>query len=142
MGQEQIFYRTPTKRCLYWVNCVTKANDPPQKYIHVISGTNNITIPNNNEIRNFAFWKLVKYNIQKQLSAGILRKTRSENMQQIYRRAPMSKCDFNKVAATLLKSHFGMWALPQICCMFQEHFFLRTPWRAASETLNIINRCN
>ena len=33
---------------------------------------------------------------------GVPRKTCSENMQQIYRRTPMSKCDFNKVA-TLLK---------------------------------------
>ena len=29
----------------------------------------------------------------------------SENMQQIYRRTPSPKCYFNKVAATLLKSH-------------------------------------
>ena len=30
-------------------------------------------------------------------------------MQQIYKRTPMPKCDFNKVAlSTLLKSHFGM----------------------------------
>ena len=39
----------------------------------------------------------------------------SENMLQIYRRTPMSKCDLNKVAlhcfATLLKSHFGMGVL-------------------------------
>ena len=31
-----------------------------------------------------------------------------ENMQQIYRIAPMPKCDFK---ATLLKSHFGMGVL-------------------------------
>ena len=36
----------------------------------------------------------------------------------------MLKCDFNKVA--LLKSHFGMGVLLQICCMFSEHLFLRT----------------
>ena len=35
---------------------------------------------------------------QKQPSRGVLRKRCSENMQKIYRRAPMSKCDFNKVA--------------------------------------------
>ena len=38
------------------------------------------------------------WNIQKQPSRGVLRKSCSENMQQIYRRTPMSKCDFNKVA--------------------------------------------
>ena len=35
---------------------------------------------------------------QKQPSRVVLRKTCSENMQQIYRRTPMLKCDFNKVA--------------------------------------------
>ena len=29
--------------------------------------------------------------------------------------------------ATLLKSHFGMGVLLQICCMISEHLFLRTP---------------
>ena len=33
---------------------------------------------------------------QKQLSRGVPRKRCSENMQQIYRRTPMPKCDFNK----------------------------------------------
>ena len=32
-------------------------------------------------------------------------------MQQIYRRALTPERDFNKVAATLLKSHFGMEVL-------------------------------
>ena len=39
--------------------------------------------------------------IQKQPSIGVLIKRCSENMLQIYRRAPMSKCDFNKVAKQL-----------------------------------------
>ena len=34
---------------------------------------------------------------QKQPSKGILRKRCSENIQKIYRRTPMPKCDFNKV---------------------------------------------
>ena len=38
----------------------------------------------------------------------------------------MPKCDFNKVAATLLKSRFGVSALLYICCIFSEHLFLRT----------------
>ena len=46
-----------------------------------------------------------KYVIQKQPSRGVSRKTCSENMQQIYRRTSMPKCDFK---TTLLKSHFGM----------------------------------
>ena len=38
---------------------------------------------------------------QEQPSRGVLRKWCSENMQQIYRRTPMPKCDFNKVALQL-----------------------------------------
>ena len=49
---------------------------------------------------------------QKQPSRGVLRKRCSESMQQIYRRAPLLECDFNKVAeGTLLKLHFGMGVL-------------------------------
>ena len=59
----------------------------------------------------------------------------SDNMQQIYRRTPMPKCNYNKVEvqfqlsckATLLKSHFGMGFLLYICCIFSKHLFLRTP---------------
>ena len=39
-----------------------------------------------------------KYLFQKQSSRGVLRKRCSEYMQQIYKRAPVPKCDFNKVA--------------------------------------------
>ena len=42
--------------------------------------------------------------VQKQSSRGVLRKSYSENMQQIYRRTPMAKCAFNKVGQTLLKN--------------------------------------
>ena len=42
---------------------------------------------------------------------GVLRKRCSENIQQMYRRTPMPKCDFNnfiEITTTLLKSHFGI----------------------------------
>ena len=42
------------------------------------------------------FWK-----IEKQFFRGVLKKTYSENMHQIYRRTPMPKCDFNKVTFQL-----------------------------------------
>ena len=53
-------------------------------------------------------------------------------LQQIYRRTPIRKCDFNKVALQisiklLLKSHFSKGVPLQICCTFSEHLFLRTP---------------
>ena len=41
--------------------------------------------------------------IQKQSSKGVLRKRCSENMRQIYRRTPMLKCDFNKVASNFIE---------------------------------------
>ena len=42
---------------------------------------------------------------QKQPSRGVLRKKYSENMQQIYRRTPIRKCDFNKVALHFALQH-------------------------------------
>ena len=44
-----------------------------------------------------------KFKSQSQSSRGVLRKRCFENMQQIYRRTPMPKCDFNKVAAIALR---------------------------------------
>ena len=41
--------------------------------------------------------------VQKQPSRAVLRKRCSENMQQIYSRTPMSKCDFNKVTFTFIE---------------------------------------
>ena len=51
---------------------------------------------------------------QKQPPRGVLRKRFPENMQQIFRRTPMPKCDVNKVeilSSALLKSHFSMGVL-------------------------------
>ena len=39
--------------------------------------------------------------LQKQLSRSVLIKTCSENMQQIYRRTPIPKCDFNEVTFSI-----------------------------------------
>ena len=47
----------------------------------------------------------VPLKIQKQPSRGVLSKRCSENMQQIYRRTPMPKCDFNKIALQLYWNH-------------------------------------
>ena len=38
-------------------------------------------------------------NTEAAVSRGVLKKRRSENIQQIYRRTPMPKCDFNKVVS-------------------------------------------
>ena len=47
--------------------------------------------------------------IQKQPPKGVPRKSCSENMQQSYRRTPMTKCDFNKVAKRLWVAAFENW---------------------------------
>ena len=45
--------------------------------------------------------------VQKHSHRGVLRKTCSENMQQIYRRTPMPKCDFcNFIEITILLCNF------------------------------------
>ena len=51
---------------------------------------------NNNNYSKIAV-TLNRAYLQKQLPRGVLMKRCSENMQQIYRRTPMLKCDFNKV---------------------------------------------
>ena len=45
--------------------------------------------------------KLFLPNVQKQPTRGVLKKRCYENMQQIYRRTPMPKSDFNKAAKQL-----------------------------------------
>ena len=40
--------------------------------------------------------------LKSMIARGVLRKRCSENVQQIYRRKPMLKCDFNKVAKQLI----------------------------------------
>ena len=67
-------------------------------------------------------WKL-ELNHQKQPSRGVLRKRCSANMQQIYRRTPMPKCDFNK------------WVLSRkFAACFQNIFSYEHLWGAASES--------
>ena len=67
--------------------------------------------------------------LQKQPPKGVSRKRCSENMQQIYRRTPMPKCDFNKVAKQLNWNHTWTWVFSSKCASYllTEHLFLRTP---------------
>ena len=68
-------------------------------------------------------WTLVKWIssriIQKQPTIGVLRKRCSANMQQIYRRIPMPKCDFNNVALQLYWNHNSAWVFS---CKFAAYF--------------------
>ena len=49
---------------------------------------------------------------QKQPPRCVLRKRYSENIQQIFRRAPTSKCNFNKVSLQLCWNHTSAWCSP------------------------------
>ena len=57
--------------------------------------------------------------LQKQPPRGILEKRCSENMQQIYRRTPMPKCDFNKVTKQLYWNYISAWVFS---CKFAAYF--------------------
>ena len=63
--------------------------------------------------RNTSGWLLLHtefaFMSQKQFSRGALKKRRSENMQRIYKRTPMSKYDFIKVALRLYWNHISVW---------------------------------
>ena len=75
--------------------------------------------------------------VQKQLSKAVLRKRCSANLQQIYRRTPMAKCNVNKVAfhgctpvnllqifrTPFLKNSFG-WLLFKVIIPFTYFIFL------------------
>ena len=69
------------------------------------------------------FWNLPKSkakkvsNFQKQLSRGAPRKRCSENMQQIYRRTPIMKCDFKTLQ--LYWNHTSAWVFS---CKFAAYF--------------------
>ena len=57
--------------------------------------------------------------LQKQLSVGVLTKRCFENMQKIYKRTPMPKCNFNKVGDQLYPNHTSAWVFS---CKFAAYF--------------------
>ena len=56
---------------------------------------------------------------QKEPLGGVLWKKCSENIQQIYRRIPMPKCDFNKIPNQLFWNHTFPW---MFSCKFAAYF--------------------
>ena len=84
------------------------------------------------ELINFLLCDLRHY-LQKQPPRSVLRKRCSENMRQIYRRIPMPKCDFNKVALQLYWNRTSAWASScKFAAYFQNTFFKKHLWVAAS----------
>ena len=65
--------------------------------------------------------------VEKRSSSGVVKKRCSENKQQIYKRAPMAKCDFDKVTKQLYWNHTSAWVFScTFSCIFSEHLFLGT----------------
>ena len=56
-------------------------------------------VKRNSEKSNISFYLNFEANIKKQPLRAVPGKGCSEHMQQIFRRTPMPKCDFNKVAS-------------------------------------------
>ena len=72
-------------------------------------------------IRPWLKWSRFLYQVffkdQKQPSIGVLRKRCSENMQQVYRRTPMPKCDFK------VENHTSAWVFSyKFLAYFQNTF--------------------
>ena len=86
------------------------------KHLHSIL----ITMPCNKDI-------CFKLYMQKQPSRAVPRKRCSENMQQIYRRTPMPKWDFKKVAQKLYWNHISAWVFScKLLLIFRTTFLKNT----------------
>ena len=78
-------------------------------------------------------WNLVKFLRAPNLQTNFVQTSPPEmflgkDVLKICSKTPMPKCKFNKLAyAILLKSHFNISVLHEICCIFSEQLFLRTP---------------
>ena len=83
---------------------------------------------NFNNIRNLKHvltWDTLsnRYFKQKQPPTGVLKKKCCENMQDIYRRTPMLKCDFNKVAKQFYWNCTSWWVFScKLTAYFQNTF--------------------
>ena len=79
---------------------------------------------------------LMRYLVnQKQPCRGVLRKMRSENMQQIYRRTSMLKCDFNKAASQLYWNRTSAWVIS----VNLVHIFKTPLYKNTSRGLLLVN---
>ena len=77
-------------------------------------------------------------NVQKYPSKSVFRKRCSENMQQIYKRTPMPKCDFNKVA---LHCNFIEITLRRGCSPVNVLHMFRIPFLKNTSGRLLLNVC-
>ena len=68
---------------------------------------------------------MTNYFFQKQPFRGVLIKRCFENIQQIYRKTPIPKCDFNKVAKQLYWNRTSAWVF---CSKFAAYFQNTFEW--------------
>ena len=66
------------------------------------------------------FWSMI---FQTQPTRGDLKKSCSENMQQIYRRTPMPECDFNKVGKQLYWNLTSAWVCSYKFAAYFQNIF-------------------
>ena len=88
-----------------------------------------------------AWWSITcLINWQRQSPRGILSKMCSENMQQIYRKTPMPKCYFNKVALQLYWNHTRHGCSPvNLQRIFRTPFTKNTSGQLPLRTLLLLN---
>ena len=71
----------------------------------------------------FSIWSRKLLPIHKQPFRGVLSKRCSENIHQIYKRIPILKCDFHKVAKQLYWNHTSAWVFSyEFAAYFQNTF--------------------
>ena len=80
----------------------------------------------------FSIWPRKLLPIHKQPFRGVLSKRCSENIHQIYKRIPILKCDFHKVAKQLYWNHTSAWVFSyEFAAYFQNTFYQKHLWTAA-----------
>ena len=82
----------------------------------------------NNRQNSTLYRSIHRDKVHKQLFRSVLKKRCSENIQEIYRTAPMPKCDFNKVALQLYQNHTSAW-LFYYAAYFQNTYLKNTSGR-------------
>ena len=69
----------------------------------------------------FSYTKQITNNCKSSPPAVFLGKGVLKNMQQIYRRTPMQKCDFSKVALQLYWNHTSAWVFSRIFAAYFQN---------------------
>ena len=114
-----------TQRRFIWNFCSTKL------LCTCIEGLKSYKINQDIDVWRKLGWGIRK--IQKQPPRSVPRKKCSENMQQIYKRTPMRKCDFNKAAKQFYWNHTLAWVFScKFAAYFQSTFSYQHLWTAAS----------